>query len=340
MPTTSPAASLATNTKSMTRINPLSTNSASAGAASPVNLFPGNATTRISTGPISIPSPVSRHARKSRVTLASATLSAHQGRARAKRGTRGPSGERGTVGAPRRLVAARVHRRGRSRIRGSDPPAGCSPPRRRSTGARHRVRRGSGGPPHRGSGHPRRRPGPRMVTGRGRTRTRRRAGVRAGTRRGPALPARRRSTRWWCAQRSSTSMNTRPRSGRSRGCSSPVDSSSSSCAIRSCNHPGSGWIDDQILGEQYWRVGAYLREDRAFDEVAPGVDLLFIHRPLSAYIHAMGTAGLLIEDMEEPAPLPAADRRDRKLRGRRHDPTRVAPSFPAYRELTRSAPHE
>jgi hypothetical protein len=68
--------------------------------------------------------------------------------------------------------------------------------------------------------------------------------------------------------------------------------------------PGSGWVDDQILGEQYWRVGAYLREDRAFDEVAPSVDLLFIHRPLSAYVHAMGTAGLLIEDMEEPAPLP------------------------------------
>ena len=66
--------------------------------------------------------------------------------------------------------------------------------------------------------------------------------------------------------------------------------------------PGSGWIDDQILGEQYWRVGAYLREDRAFDEVAPGVELLFIHRPLSKYVHAMGEAGLLINDMEEPSP--------------------------------------
>ena len=67
--------------------------------------------------------------------------------------------------------------------------------------------------------------------------------------------------------------------------------------------PGSGWIDDQILGEQYWRVGAYLREDRAFDEVAPGVDLLFVHRPLSRYVHAMGEAGLLIDDMvEEPPP--------------------------------------
>ena len=27
--------------------------------------------------------------------------------------------------------------------------------------------------------------------------------------------------------------------------------------------PGSGWIDDRILGEIYWRVGAYLRDDTA-----------------------------------------------------------------------------
>lgn len=66
--------------------------------------------------------------------------------------------------------------------------------------------------------------------------------------------------------------------------------------------PGSGWIDDRILGEQYYRVGSYLRDDRRFDEVAPGVHLLFIHRPLSRYVHAMGSVGLLIEDMEEPAP--------------------------------------
>jgi SAM-dependent methyltransferase len=66
--------------------------------------------------------------------------------------------------------------------------------------------------------------------------------------------------------------------------------------------PGSAWIDDRILDERYWRVGAYLAEVRAFDEVAPGVDLLFIHRPLSRYVHAMGAAGLLIEDMVEEAP--------------------------------------
>ena len=66
--------------------------------------------------------------------------------------------------------------------------------------------------------------------------------------------------------------------------------------------PGAAWIDDRILGEMYWRVGAYLEEQRGFHEVAPGVDLLFVHRPLSRYIHAMGQAGLLIDDMAEESP--------------------------------------
>jgi SAM-dependent methyltransferase len=66
--------------------------------------------------------------------------------------------------------------------------------------------------------------------------------------------------------------------------------------------PGSGWVDDQIVGEHYWRVRAYLGDDTVVDNVAPGVDLLFIHRPLSRYVHAMGEAGLLIDDMEEPSP--------------------------------------
>lgn len=66
--------------------------------------------------------------------------------------------------------------------------------------------------------------------------------------------------------------------------------------------PGSAWIDDRILGEVYWRVGAYLDEERRFHEVAPGIDLFFIHRPLSRYVHAMGETGLLIDDMVEEAP--------------------------------------
>jgi SAM-dependent methyltransferase len=66
--------------------------------------------------------------------------------------------------------------------------------------------------------------------------------------------------------------------------------------------PGSGWIDDRIVGEHYWRIGEYLRDVVAVDEIASGVSLRFIHRPLSRYVHAMGNAGLLIEDMEEPPP--------------------------------------
>jgi SAM-dependent methyltransferase len=68
--------------------------------------------------------------------------------------------------------------------------------------------------------------------------------------------------------------------------------------------PGSGWIDDHILEEQYWRIGPYLVEDRSIEEVAPGVHLPFIHRPVSRYVNAMADNGLLIERMEEPAPPP------------------------------------
>jgi SAM-dependent methyltransferase len=68
--------------------------------------------------------------------------------------------------------------------------------------------------------------------------------------------------------------------------------------------PGSGWIDDHILEEQYWRIGPYLEEDTSMEEVAPGVRLPFIHRPLSHYVNAMAESGLFIERMEEPAPPP------------------------------------
>jgi SAM-dependent methyltransferase len=66
--------------------------------------------------------------------------------------------------------------------------------------------------------------------------------------------------------------------------------------------PGSGWVDDVAQGEQFWRVGEYLRDDVALDEVAPGIQFEFAHRPLGRYIHAMGAAGLLVDDMVEPAP--------------------------------------
>ena len=68
--------------------------------------------------------------------------------------------------------------------------------------------------------------------------------------------------------------------------------------------PGSGWVDDHILEEQYWRVGPYLPDDAAMEEVAPGVRLPFMHRPLSRYINVMSDCGLLVEHMAEPPPPP------------------------------------
>jgi SAM-dependent methyltransferase len=68
--------------------------------------------------------------------------------------------------------------------------------------------------------------------------------------------------------------------------------------------PGSGWIDDRILDEQYWRIGPYLVEDESLEEVEKGVFLPFVHRPLGRYVNAMADAGLLVTRMEEPAPPP------------------------------------
>ena len=66
--------------------------------------------------------------------------------------------------------------------------------------------------------------------------------------------------------------------------------------------PNSGWIDDHILEEQYWRIGPYLTEDTTMEEVEAGVTIPFIHRPLSTYVNLMIDAGLLITRMVEPAP--------------------------------------
>jgi SAM-dependent methyltransferase len=66
--------------------------------------------------------------------------------------------------------------------------------------------------------------------------------------------------------------------------------------------PNSGWIIDTVLDEQYWRIGAYLLEDVAMEELAPGVELPFVHRPLSRYVNAMARNGLFIERMDEPKP--------------------------------------
>src|SRR5687767_9550938 len=66
--------------------------------------------------------------------------------------------------------------------------------------------------------------------------------------------------------------------------------------------PNSGWIDDTILEEQYWRIGPYLTEDLSIEEVEKDVFIPFIHRPLSRYVNALARNGLLIEHMVEPAP--------------------------------------
>jgi SAM-dependent methyltransferase len=73
------------------------------------------------------------------------------------------------------------------------------------------------------------------------------------------------------------------------------------------NHPmfqgsGSGFVDDQILGEHYWRVGPYLREDVVMEEVDPGVRLPFAHRPVSRYVNPVTALGCVLTRLEEPEP--------------------------------------
>jgi SAM-dependent methyltransferase len=68
--------------------------------------------------------------------------------------------------------------------------------------------------------------------------------------------------------------------------------------------PGSGWIDDHILDEQYWRIGPYLIEDVSIEQIAPGINLPFVHRPLSRYVNTMADHGLMLQRMLEPAPPP------------------------------------
>ncbi len=76
--------------------------------------------------------------------------------------------------------------------------------------------------------------------------------------------------------------------------------------------PNSGWIDDHILDEQYWRIGPYLVEDKVMEEVEKDVFLPFVHRPLSRYVNAMASAGLVIRRMEEPPPPPGFLQRARE----------------------------
>jgi SAM-dependent methyltransferase len=66
--------------------------------------------------------------------------------------------------------------------------------------------------------------------------------------------------------------------------------------------PGSGWIDDHIIEEQYWRIGPYLTESDVIEEVEKNVFIPFVHRPMSRYVNAMAASGLYLIEMQEPAP--------------------------------------
>lgn len=66
--------------------------------------------------------------------------------------------------------------------------------------------------------------------------------------------------------------------------------------------PGSGLVDDAILGERYWRIGPYLPETRNLEQVDKGVKVAFSHRPLSRYINPLADLGLFLVQMEEPEP--------------------------------------
>jgi ubiquinone/menaquinone biosynthesis C-methylase UbiE len=68
--------------------------------------------------------------------------------------------------------------------------------------------------------------------------------------------------------------------------------------------PGSGWIDDQIIEEQYWRIGPYLIEADEIEEVEKNVFIPFVHRPMHRYVNAMAANGLYLTEMQEPAPPP------------------------------------
>ena len=68
--------------------------------------------------------------------------------------------------------------------------------------------------------------------------------------------------------------------------------------------PGSGWIDDRLLGEQYWRVGPYLSETDTVEEVEKGVFIRFFHRPLHRYLNSLAENGILATHVAEPSPPP------------------------------------
>jgi SAM-dependent methyltransferase len=98
--------------------------------------------------------------------------------------------------------------------------------------------------------------------------------------------------------------------------------------------PGSGWIDDQILEEQYWRIGPYLVEDTTMEEVdkrrvppvrpPPLVDLREPARPGWPVHH---------RDARARAPARVPGPRPRVHRGRHHPPSPFPPLRKGSSEL-------
>ena len=68
--------------------------------------------------------------------------------------------------------------------------------------------------------------------------------------------------------------------------------------------PGSAWIDDHIMGEQYYRLGPYLDTAMWIEEIAAGIHLPYVHRPFSEYVNGLANRGFVIEQILEPAPAP------------------------------------
>lgn len=66
--------------------------------------------------------------------------------------------------------------------------------------------------------------------------------------------------------------------------------------------PGSGWIDDQVLEEQYWRSGPYLEVQVTIEQVDADVSIPFVHRPLSTYVNTFAGLGMYLTTLIEPRP--------------------------------------
>ncbi|MDM5247210.1 MULTISPECIES: class I SAM-dependent methyltransferase [unclassified Lysinibacillus] len=68
--------------------------------------------------------------------------------------------------------------------------------------------------------------------------------------------------------------------------------------------PNSGWIRNESLDQQYWKVQRYFYEG-VYDQTLPldsDEKIVFYHRTLTSYMKAIFQAGFTIEDVIEPMP--------------------------------------